>query len=136
MTMNFDELPEFQKEWKRLVRKYQSLSGDLQEFRNVVSVDPLGNSKHFTVIAQNEMLRIIRARLFCRYLKGSSLRVIYSYFEQEQRIECIEIYDKENQKNEDRERVRAYLTKSRSRITSTTTLPSMPKTIRAFQEER
>ena len=111
MTMNFDELSEFQKERKRLARKYQSLSGDLQEFRNVVSVDPLGNSKHFTVIAQNEMLRIIRARLFCRYLKGSSLRVIYSYFEQEQRIECIEIYDKENQKNEDRERVRAYLTR-------------------------
>ena len=136
MTMNFDELPKFQKEWKCLVRKYQSLSGDLQEFQNVVSVVPLGKRKHFTVIAQDEMLRIIKARLFCRYLKGSSLRVIYSYFEQEQRIECIEIYYKGNQKNEDRERVRAYLAKSRSRITSTTTLPSMPKTIRAFQEER
>ncbi len=111
MTMNFDELPEFQKERKRFARKYQSLSEDLQEFQNVVSVVPLGKRKHFTVIAQDEMLRIIKARLFCRYFKGSSLRVIYSYFEQEQRIECIEIYDKGNQKNEDRERVRAYLTR-------------------------
>ena len=111
MTMTFDELPEFQKERKRLARKYRSLSDDLREFRNVVSVVPLGNRKHFTVIAQNENLHIVKARLFCRYLKGSSLRVIYSYFEQEQRIEFIEIYLKGDKENEDRHRVKEYLTK-------------------------
>ena len=57
------------------------------EFRNVVSVVPLGNRKHFAVIARNENVHIVKARLFCRYLKGSSLRVIYSYCEQDQRIE-------------------------------------------------
>ena len=91
MTMNFDELPEFKKECKRLARKYRSLSEDLKEFRKIVSVIPLGNSKHFTVIEQNDVLRIVKARLFCRYLKGSSLRVIYSYSERTQRIEFIEI---------------------------------------------
>lgn len=111
MTMIFDELPEFQKERKRLARKYRSLSEDLQEFRNVVSVVPVGNSKHFAVIVRNETLHVVQARLFCRYLKGSSLRVIYSYFEQERRIEFIQIYDKGEQKNEDRGRVRAYLTR-------------------------
>ena len=111
MTMTFDELLEFQKERKRLARKYRSLSDDLREFRNVVSVVPLGNRKHFTVIAQNENLHIVKARLFCRYLKGSSLRVIYSYFEQEQRIEFIEIYFKGDKENEDRHRVKEYLTK-------------------------
>lgn len=111
MMMNFDELPEFQKERKRLARKYRSLSEDLQEFQNVVSAVPLGNSKHFAVIARNETLHVVKARLFCRYLKGSSLRVIYSYFEQERRIEFIEIYDKGEQKNENRGRVRAYLTR-------------------------
>ena len=111
MTMTFDELPEFEKERKRLARKYRSLSEDLEEFQNVVSVVPLGNRKHFAVIAQNEKLHIVKARLFCRYLKGSSLRVIYSYFEQEQRIEFIEIYYKGDKENEDRHRVREYLTK-------------------------
>ena len=111
MTMTFDELPEFQKERKRLARKYRSLSDDLREFRNVVSVVPLGNRKHFAVIAQNENLHIVKARLFCRYLKGSSLRVLYSYFEQEQRIEFIEIYFKGDKENEDRHRVKEYLTK-------------------------
>ena len=107
--MNFDELPEFQKEYKRLARKYRSLSEDLKEFRKVVSVIPLGNSKHFTVIDQNDVLRIVKARLFCRYLKGSSLRVIYSYSERAQRIEFIEIYYKGDKENEDRKRIQQYL---------------------------
>ena len=87
MTMTFDELPEFEKERKRLARKYRSLSEDLLEFRNVVSVVPLGNRKHFAVIARDENVCIVKARLFCQYLKGSSLRIIYSYCEQDQRIE-------------------------------------------------
>jgi len=107
--MNFNELPKFQKEFKRLRRKYKSLSEDLQEFCNVVSVVPLGNSKHFNVITQTELLYIIKARFFCRYLKGTSLRIIYSYFEQEQRIEFIELYFKGDKENEDRERIREYL---------------------------
>ena len=109
MTMNFDELPEFKKECKRLARKYRSLSEDLKEFRKVVSVIPLGNSKHFAVIEQNDVLRIVKARLFCRYLKGSSLRVIYSYSERVQRIEFIEIYYKGDKENEDRKRIQQYL---------------------------
>ena len=111
MTMTFDELPEFKKERKRLARKYRSLSEDLREFLNVVSVVPLGNQKHFAVIARDENLHIVKARLFCRYLKGLSLLVIYSYFGQEQRIEFIEIYYKEDKENEDRHRVKAYLTR-------------------------
>ena len=107
--MNFDELPAFQKELKKLSKKYRSLSSDLQEFCNVVSVVPLGSSKHFNVIMETEVLYILKARLFCKYLKGSSLRVIYSYFEQEQRIEFIEIYFKGDKENENRDRIKTYL---------------------------
>ena len=107
--MNFNELPEFQKELKRLGRKYKSLPGDLQEFRNVVSAIPLGNSKHFNIITQTETFYILKARLFCRYLKHSSLRIVYSYFEHEQRIEFIELYFKGDKENEDRERIKEYL---------------------------
>lgn len=109
MTINFNELPEFQKEFKRLGKKYKSLSDDLQEFCNVVSVVPLGNSKHFNVITQTELFCVVKARLFCRYLKGTSLRIVYSYFEQKQRIEFIELYFKGDKENEDRERIKEYL---------------------------
>lgn len=103
--MHFNELPEFQKELKRLGKKYKSLSDDLQEFCNVVSAVPLGNSKHFNIITQTEVVCIVKARLFCKYLKGSSLRIVYAYFELEHRIELIELYFKGEKENEDRERV-------------------------------
>jgi F420-0:gamma-glutamyl ligase-like protein len=107
--MNFNELPEFQKELKRLSKKYKSLPDDLQEFCNVVTIVPLGNSKHFNIITQTGLFCIIKARLFCRYLKGTSLRIVYSYFEREQRIEFIELYFKGDKENEDRERIKEYL---------------------------
>ncbi|MFZ5365154.1 MAG: hypothetical protein ACOZBH_03080 [Patescibacteria group bacterium] len=109
MTINFNELPEFQKEFKRLGKKYKSLPDDLQEFCNVVSVVPLGNSKHFNIITQTKLFCIIKARLFCRYLKGTSLRIIYSYFEQKQCIEFIELYFKGDKETEDRDRIKEYL---------------------------
>ena len=110
-TMTFDELPEFEKERKRLARKFRSLSEDLQEFQNVVSVAPLGTGKkHFAIIAQSERVNIVKARLFCRYLKGSSLRVIYAYCEQDERIEFLEIYFKGDKETEDHDLVRKYLT--------------------------
>ncbi len=109
MMMKFDELPGFQKDCKRLGKKYISLSDDLQEFRNVVTVVSLGNSKHFNVIFQTEILYIVKARLFCRYLKGSSLRVVYAFFEQKQRIEFIEVYFKGDRGNENQDRIKKYL---------------------------
>ena len=107
--MNFNELPEFKKECKRFAKKYKSLPNDLKEFRNVISIVPLGNSKHFNIVTQTESAKIIKARLFCRYLKGSSLRIIYSHIKEKERIDFIELYFKGNKNNEDRERIKKYL---------------------------
>jgi len=107
--MNFNELFEFKKECKRFRKKYKSLSRDLEELKNVISVVPLGNSKHFNVVIQTESIKIIKARLFCKYLKGSSLRIIYAYIEEKKEINFIEIYFKGNKKNEDRKRIKQYL---------------------------
>ena len=109
MMMNFNELPEFQKDCKHLEKKYKSLTGDLKEFRSVVTAVPSGNSKHFNIITQNNTVYIVKARLFCRYLKGSSLRVVYAYFEQEQRIEFIEVYFKGDKEKENHDRIKKYL---------------------------
>ena len=108
--MKFDEQPEFQKDLKRLAKKYKSLPNDLDEFKNIVSVVPCGNSKHFNVITKKEEYVIIKARLFCRYLKGSSLRIIYAYDIKNKIIEFIELYSKNESENENRERIRKYLT--------------------------
>ncbi|MFH1129154.1 MAG: hypothetical protein V1686_00240 [Patescibacteria group bacterium] len=110
MTMSFDELPEFLKEFKHYIKKYKSLSADLLEFQKILLVRPLGNGKHFNVITIFDNVKIVKARLFCRYLKGASnLRVIYAYCEDSQKIEFIEIYFKGEKENEDKERIKNYL---------------------------
>jgi hypothetical protein len=106
MMMNFDQLPEFQKEFESLSRKYKSLPDDLKEFCNVVSAVPLGNSKHFNIITQTESLCVIKARLFCRYLKGSSLRIIYAYHPATLKTDFIEIYFKDRKSHK---RIQKYL---------------------------
>jgi hypothetical protein len=107
--MLFNELPDFSKELKRFLRKYRTLIMDLEEFKRVVTIFPLGNSKHFNVITKNEVCSIIKARLFCRALKGSSLRIIYAAYHQSHKIEFIELYFKGEKENEDHGRIKKYL---------------------------
>ncbi len=110
MKTSYNELPEFSKEFKRFSKKYKSLPDDLKEFKRVVNVAPLGNSKHFNIITRNEQCAVIKARLFCRYLKGSSLlRIIYAFHFQSCKVDFIEIYFKGEKRNENRERIQAYL---------------------------
>lgn len=103
--MNFKNTQKFQRDFKKLSKKYKSLDNDLAEFKKILKELPLGIGKHFNVITQTEILHIVKARLFCRYLKGSSLRIIYSYFKQKQRIEFIELYSKNNKESEDEKRI-------------------------------
>ncbi|MBA7632697.1 hypothetical protein ES703_40249 [subsurface metagenome] len=107
--MNFDETDEFSKDFKRLSKKYKSLSDDLLEFKKVVSKFPLGIGKHFVILIEKETVKIIKGRLFCRYLKGSSLRIIYAYCENKQKVEFIQLYFKGDKENEDNNRIKNYL---------------------------
>jgi hypothetical protein len=107
--MNFNELPVFSNEFKRLAKKYKSLPEDLEEFKRVVAVVPLGTSKHFNIVTRSERCIIVKARFFCRYLKGSSLRIIYGYKEDSAFIEFIEIYFKGDKENENQDRIVEYL---------------------------
>lgn len=107
--MTFNELPEFAKEFKQKIKKYKSLSDDLEEFKRVLTVEPLGNSKHFNIITKNDRCTVVKARLFCRYLKGSSLRIIYAFHCNDLRVDFIEIYFKGDKENENCERIKAYL---------------------------
>lgn len=107
--MNFKETPEFQKNLKRLRRKYPSLDEDLMEFKKVISLFPTGRGKHFAVLMARKGINIVKARLFCRYLKGSSLRIVYAFQETLDEVEFIEIYSKNEQETENRDLIKEYL---------------------------
>lgn len=106
---NFNSLPEFRRELRKLSRKYGTLNDDLEIFKEVLSTSPTGFGNSFTVIHSTKVIKIVKARMACRSLRGRSLRVIYAYLEREEKIEFIEIYYKGNKENEDRNRIKEYL---------------------------
>ncbi len=112
--MNFKYSREFQKDFKKLSKKFRTLDSDLAEFRKVLSESPLGIGKHFNIITKSGFVYIVKARFFCRSLKKKDLRIIYAYIENHKSIEMIsiefiEIYFKGEKENEDCERIQAYL---------------------------
>ena len=114
----FDEiiyLPEFEKDLKKLTKKFPSLRDDLQEF-----IHSQLNLTHKLKMDNGGVVRIpnlpfqmppvYKARKFaCRSLKGSGsksgIRVIYTYFADQDKIEFVEIYFKGDQENESRARI-------------------------------
>lgn len=79
----------FDTDYVRLIPK-----SNLLEFKKVLNESPFGIGKHFNAIAKTLCTHIVKARFFCKNLKKKNLRIIYSYFELEQRIEFIELYFK------------------------------------------
>lgn len=111
-------VPEFEKDLKKLVRRFASLEEDLQIFIKVAM-----NAFHKQNVDSRAILqipelgihspKIYKARKFaCKTLKGkgvqSGIRVIYAYHEEEDRIEFIEIYYKGDKASEDRARIVRY----------------------------
>ena len=105
----FDALAEFEKEFKRLFKKYGTLDDDLEKFKKILITTPTGIGKNFVTVYSSQTVKIVKARIACRALRDRSLRIVYSYFEQEQRVEFIELYFKGNKENEDRDRIKKYL---------------------------
>jgi mRNA-degrading endonuclease RelE of RelBE toxin-antitoxin system len=110
-----DYLPEFDKDFKKLSKRFRTLEGDFKTFINTQL-----NLFHKQGIDNKGVLpisgidisdpKIYKARKFaCRSLKGrgvdSGIRVIYAYWEEKDKLEFIEIYFKGDKENEDRERI-------------------------------
>lgn len=113
--MNFKGTGEFQKDFKKLSKKFKSLDRDLINFKKVLKEAPLGIGKHFNVITKVGSVYIIKVRFFCESLKKKDLRIIYAYIENHQTVEMIgieflEIYFKGDKENEDSERIKEYFT--------------------------
>lgn len=106
---HFNKTPQFEKELKKLSRKYPSLPKDIKDLEDILCVFPTGNGKNFTIIHHSENVKLVKARLTCRSLRDKSMRVIYAYHSNAIEFVYLELYFKGDKKNEDRERVEGYL---------------------------
>lgn len=113
-TMNnieFDELSEFKKDLKHLLKKYRTLNEDLEVVKLDLNDEP-GESPPFSFRIDNLGLEtcIIKVKkIACKALKGrgvnSGLRLIYAHFPDDQKITFIELYHKNDKENEDKTRI-------------------------------
>ncbi len=106
--MVFDELKEFEKDVKRLSKKYRSLPDDLAVLRRVLAVSPDAHPPFsFEINDLGITSCVIKVKkIACRSLKGrgvkSGLRLVYAYFEADQKIVLIELYHKNEKEKENR----------------------------------
>lgn len=106
---HFNKLPEFEKEFSKLSKKYRSLQEDLNKFEKFIKTKPTGLGKNFTIIYDGSDVKVVKARLACRSLKDRSVRIIYAHHETSITFVYIEIYFKGDKNNEDRDRIKEYI---------------------------
>lgn len=109
--MIFEELPEFKKELKSLLKKYRTLEEDLFEVKKILKIKP-DERPPFSFRINDlgiETCVIKVKKIACKALKGkgvnSGLRLVYAYFPILEKIIFIEIYHKNTKEVEDRGRI-------------------------------
>lgn len=112
--MNFSYHAEFNKDFKKLLRKYLTLEEDLKILKQFLGKHPRGFPPIVLPVSglgiETEIFKVKKFR--CNYLKGSGsnsgIRITYAYFKKEKKIEFIEIYYKGNKSNHNKERILKY----------------------------
>lgn len=127
--MIFEELKEYQKDLKSLLKKYRSLNDDMEVVKKILSVLP-NERPPFSFRIDNlgiETCVIKVKKIACKSLKGkgvnSGLRLVYAYFEEieevcegdvvvvegrAEKIVLVELYHKNNKDIEDKVRIKKY----------------------------
>ncbi|MEO8637851.1 MAG: hypothetical protein ABI430_03045 [Candidatus Taylorbacteria bacterium] len=106
---HFNQLPEFEKEFGKLWKKYRSLIEDIKKFERLILANSTGLGVNFITIHYSPKVKIVKARLACKSLRDRSIRVIYAYHNETITFVYIEIYFKGDKENEDQERIKRYL---------------------------
>ena len=109
--MIFEELTAFNKDLKKLRKKYRSLNDDLTVVKKVLQFEP-NKRPPFSFQLDNLGLKtcVIKVKkIACKALKGkginSGLQLIYAHFQEENKIVFIELYHKGDKTHEDRQRI-------------------------------
>ena len=109
--MIFDELTEFKKDLKTLLKKYRTLLDDLDVVKKVLEVSPQEKPPFsFRIDNLGLVTCVVKVKkIACKALKGrgvnSGLRLIYAHFKEEEKIVFIELYHKNEKENEDKQRI-------------------------------
>ena len=118
--MKFSEIKEFNKDVKKLTKKYRSIPEDIETVKKVLAVMPDARPPFsFQIDKLGITTCVIKVKkIACKALKGkgarSGLRLVYAHFnnsnnedtkQQEDEIVMVELYHKAEQEQYNRERI-------------------------------
>lgn len=122
MSSDICRLPEFDRDLRKLLKRFRTLEEDLQVFiRTGLAMYHRTPKEDYGGIVQITDLEIEEPKIYkvrkfaSRSLKGrgvqSGIRLTYAYFAEVDKVEFIEIYFKGDKDNEDRDRIRKHYAK-------------------------
>lgn len=112
--MEFEEIPEFQRDIKQLLKKFRTLRDDLEVLKKVLSSQGFNHPQppfSFRIADLGfDSPSVIKIKKFSsKSLKGkgskTGLRLIYAFYPERNLIKFIEIYFKADQENHDSDRI-------------------------------
>jgi hypothetical protein len=117
--MKYSQTDSFQKDLKRLLKRFDSLNIDIGKAKTnaieLYHIDKINNHSIFPIpgFCFDDVIVCKLKKFSCKVLKGrgnqSGIRIIYAFYSAELKVEFIEIYYKADQKIEDKSRIKAYL---------------------------
>ena len=116
--IDYVELPEFKKDFKKLNKRFRTLPDDITiakraaiELFHEKGIDNQSLSEITGLHGREPVYKL--KKFACRSLKGkgnkSGIRIIYAYNEEFKKVHFIEMYFKGDKENEDGARIVAYL---------------------------
>ena len=105
----FSVLPEFEKDLKKLSKKYLTLASDIEDLKPILQETKTGIGKNFTIVATTNRVQIVKVRILCESLRTRTIRLIYACNKDKIEFMFVEVYFKGYKENEDRERIKKYL---------------------------
>ena len=118
-TISYGQTEKFQKDLKKLLKKFRSLEEDLEMAKKAAielyHLQKINNQSVFPIpgFCSGKILVCKIKKFACRALKGrgskSGIRIIYAFHMESLRVDFIEIYFKADQENEDQNRINQYL---------------------------
>lgn len=121
MTITYRATTAFEKDLKRLLKRFRSLADDLEVVKkNAIEVYHLLKIDNQSVFPIphfcDDKVQVCKVKKFaCKALKGrgvkSGMRLIYAYWPEDSVVDLIEIYFKGEKDNEDQERIKGHIKK-------------------------
>jgi len=109
--MEISTIPEYERDVKRYAKRFRTIEDDIEVVKSILKVKP-DQRPPFSQRIEGlgiETCVIKVKNISCKALKGkgvrSGFRLVYAYFEKEERIVLVELYFKADQEMEDRERI-------------------------------